>query len=65
MNLTAQVAKYANKMATKDSTMEITQKTIIQLHGKIKTLKRKLMGQPTNKSEATSHKKFKWWSNPY
>ena len=60
MNLPMKVLEYTNHMATKGSSMATIQKTINQIHGEIKTLKRKLLGHPTKKQEATSHRKGNW-----
>ena len=55
MNLTTQVAEYSNQLSTKDSAMATMQEKIIHLQGGIKTLKRKLSGQTTKRTDTTQH----------
>ena len=56
MNLTTQVAEYANHTSTKDYAMATMHKKISYPQGGIKTLKSKLAGYPTKKPEDTSNK---------
>ena len=65
MNLTTQVAENSNNTATKDAAMATMQKTISQIQGEFKTLKRKISGQATKKPDTYGYKKGNWWSNPY
>ena len=53
MNLTNQVAKYANHLATKDSDMAVLKKILIQIQGEIKILKSKLSGKHSKIPGAT------------
>ena len=68
MNLTTQVIEYANHLANKDTAMEPTQKTISQLQGENKTLKRKLSDHTIKKTDTIQHqykkKDVNWWSGP-
>ena len=54
-------------MSTKDSVVATMQKQSANFRGGIKTLKSKLAGQNTKKTDATQHKNrdVNWWSAPY